>query len=149
VKLELTESLLVISVQDVIEKMTVLKKMGIRFSIDDFGTGYSSMNYLKRLPLDQLKIDQSFVRDLLTDSNDATIAGTIVTLAHSLGLEVIAEGVETQEQLDFLVGIECHMFQGYLFSRPLAPENFESFVFSRSSLNLPVNIEESPAIPPE
>ncbi|NJM12318.1 MAG: EAL domain-containing protein [Synechococcaceae cyanobacterium SM1_2_3] len=117
-KLELTESLLLDDVADAIAKMTALKDRGVGFSLDDFGTGYSSLAYLKRLPLDQLKIDQSFVRDILTDPNDAAIAKTIVALARSLGLAVIAEGVETEAQRDFLVLQNCHAFQGYLFGRP-------------------------------
>ena len=126
-KLELTESLLVENVQDVIEKMFALKAKGVGFSLDDFGTGYSSLAYLKRLPLDHLKIDHSFVRDVLTDPNDAAIAKTIVTLAQSLGLGVIAEGVETSEQRDFLASSGCHIYQGYFFSKPLPADTFEQF----------------------
>ena len=129
-KLELTESLLVDNVEDIIEKMTVLKGEGVGFSLDDFGTGYSSLSYLKRLPLDQLKIDQSFVSDVLVDPNDAAIARTIVALADALGLSVIAEGVETEAQKNFLALHGCHAYQGYLFSRPLPPEEFEAFVRS-------------------
>jgi diguanylate cyclase (GGDEF)-like protein/PAS domain S-box-containing protein len=117
-KIELTESLLLDDIENTIIKMETLKSHGIRFSLDDFGTGYSSLSYLKRLPLDQLKIDRSFVRDVLTDPNDAVIAKTIVALAQSLGLNVIAEGVETQEQRDFLAAHNCHAFQGYLFGKP-------------------------------
>jgi diguanylate cyclase (GGDEF)-like protein len=124
-KLELTESLLLNDVEDVIAKMTLLKSHGVTFSLDDFGTGYSSLAYLKRLPLDQLKIDRSFVRDVLTDSNDASIARSIVTLAQSLGLAVIAEGVETEAQRDFLAKSGCHAYQGYYFGRPLPIEGFE------------------------
>ena len=104
----MTETLLLDDVEDTILRMDTLREAGLGFSLDDFGTGYSSLSYLKRLPLDQLKIDQSFVRDLLTDANDASIARTIVTLAHSLDLGVIAEGVETQEQRDMLATLGCH-----------------------------------------
>ncbi|MDB5729015.1 MAG: hypothetical protein JWQ00_2220 [Noviherbaspirillum sp.] len=127
-KLELTESLLVDSLDDTIVKMSALKARGVGFSLDDFGTGYSSLSYLKRLPLDQLKIDQSFVRDVLTDSNDASIARTIVALAHSLGLSVIAEGVETEAQRNFLAAHGCDAYQGYWFSRPLPIAELERFM---------------------
>ena len=126
-KLELTESLLVSNVEEVIEKMFALKASGVGFSLDDFGTGFSSLSYLKRLPLDQLKIDQSFVRDVLTDPNDASIVRTIIALSKNLGLGVIAEGVETAEQRDFLASSGCHAYQGYFFSRPLAIADFEEF----------------------
>jgi diguanylate cyclase (GGDEF)-like protein/PAS domain S-box-containing protein len=126
-KLELTESMLVDSVQDIIEKMYALKAKGVGFSLDDFGTGYSSLSYLKRLPLDQLKIDQSFVRDVMVDANDAAIAKTVVALAQSLGLGVIAEGVETEAQKNFLASAGCHAYQGYFFSRPLPVAGFEEF----------------------
>lgn len=117
-KLELTESLLVDNTEAVIRIMTVLREMGIGFALDDFGIGYSSLAYLKRLPFDQLKIDQSFVRDILTDPNDAVIARTILVLGESLGLQVIAEGVEDQGQLEFLHQHGCRIFQGYLYGRP-------------------------------
>jgi diguanylate cyclase (GGDEF)-like protein/PAS domain S-box-containing protein len=126
-KLELTESLLVDNVEEVIEKMGALKARGVGFSLDDFGTGYSSLSYLKRLPLDQLKIDQSFVRDVLIDPNDAAIAKTIIALARSLGLTVIAEGVETEAQQNFLASSGCHAYQGYFFSRPLPVAGFDEF----------------------
>jgi diguanylate cyclase (GGDEF)-like protein/PAS domain S-box-containing protein len=127
-KLEITESMLLTDVEDIILKMTALKAQGISFSLDDFGTGYSSLSYLKRLPLDQLKIDRSFVRDVLTDPNDAAIVRTILALGHSLGLSVIAEGVETETQCAFLAGLECHAYQGFLFSRPVRLEEFELLV---------------------
>jgi diguanylate cyclase (GGDEF)-like protein/PAS domain S-box-containing protein len=124
-KLELTESLLINDVEDIIAKMTALKARGVGFSLDDFGTGYSSLSYLKRLPLDQLKIDQCFIRGILTDPNDDAIAKMIIVLADSLGLAVIAEGVELQEQRDLLADRGCHAYQGYLFSRPLPLDGFE------------------------
>lgn len=127
-KMELTESLLVSNVDDIITKMTALKAKGVGFSLDDFGTGYSSLYYLKQLPLDQLKIDQGFIRDILVDLNDAAIAKMIVALAETMGLSVIAEGVETVAQRDFLFRHGCHAYQGYLFSRPLALGAFEEFV---------------------
>ncbi len=125
-KLEMTESLLVTNVEDVIAKMNALKDRGVTFSLDDFGTGYSSLTYLKRLPLDQLKIDQGFVRDILSDANDAAIARMVVALAESMGLSVIAEGVETEAQRDFLSTLGCHHYQGYLFSRPVPIQAFEA-----------------------
>lgn len=116
--LELTETMLLDSVEQMIDKMIALRKVGVRFELDDFGTGYSSLQYLKRLPLNQLKIDQSFIREM-SSSNDKTLVITIITMAHNLGLKVIAEGVETAEQLQFLMDHDCDHFQGYLFSRPL------------------------------
>ena len=129
-KLELTESVLVTHVDDVIQKMTALKAHGVGFSLDDFGTGYSSLSNLKRLPLDQLKIDQSFVRDILTDPNDAAIAKMIVALADTLSLAVIAEGVETDAQRKFLAQNGCLAYQGYLCSAPLSAVEFEAFVLA-------------------
>jgi len=124
-KLELTESTLIEDTDAVVRRMAELQALGIRFSLDDFGTGYSSLAYLKRLPLAQLKIDQSFVRDLLTDANDAAIVKTIIALGNSLGLAVIAEGVETDAQLSFLAEHGCREYQGYLFSKPAPLEEFE------------------------
>ena len=127
-KLELTEGLLLHDVNESATRMTELKSYGVGFSLDDFGTGYSSLSYLKRLPLDQLKIDQSFVRDVLTDPNDASIVRTIVALGASLGLQVIAEGVETAAQQEFLARQHCHAWQGYLLSRPVPAEQFVALV---------------------
>ncbi|GAB1233957.1 hypothetical protein UT5_03500 [Ferrigenium sp. UT5] len=124
-KLELTESTVLENVEDTIEKMRELKLLGISFSMDDFGTGYSSLQYLKRLPLDQIKIDQSFVRDIATDPNDAAIVQTIIAMTEALGLNVIAEGVETEEQEQFLNLRGCHAFQGYLFGKPVPLVQFE------------------------
>jgi EAL domain-containing protein (putative c-di-GMP-specific phosphodiesterase class I) len=120
--LEVTEGVVIEDIKDTVKKMHTLKKMGIRFSIDDFGTGYSSLSSLKTLPLDQLKIDQSFVRDIFLDPNDETIIETIITMAHILGMEVIAEGVENKEQVQFLTEKGCKIFQGYYFDKPLIAE---------------------------
>jgi EAL domain-containing protein (putative c-di-GMP-specific phosphodiesterase class I) len=121
-KLELTESVLVENPEETISKMARLREAGVGFSLDDFGTGYSSLSYLKRLPLDQIKIDRSFVKDVLTDPNDAAIARTILALGQSLGLQVVAEGVESGAQRDFLQALGCHGYQGYFFSHPMPPE---------------------------
>ena len=121
-KLELTESVLLSDVEDAIRKMSALRSCGVRFALDDFGTGYSSLAYLKRLPLDQLKIDQTFVRDVLEDANDAAIVRTILALAHSMDLMAVAEGVETEGQRQFLLANGCTLFQGYLFGRPVPIE---------------------------
>ena len=127
IKMELTESLFADDVVGIIEKMEALKSLGVSFSLDDFGTGFSSLAYLKRLPLDQLKIDKTFVRDVLIDPSDAAIAKTIIALAKSLGLSVVAEGVETEDQRGFLSAAGCGIYQGYLFSRSLTCSNFEQF----------------------
>lgn len=127
-KLELTESVLLHDLDAIIQKMAALKAIGLRFSLDDFGTGYSSLSYLKHLPLDQIKIDQAFVRDVLDNSQDAAIAKAIISLAQGLNFAVIAEGVETPQQRDFLLANGCYNFQGDLFSRPVALAEFEQFV---------------------
>jgi diguanylate cyclase (GGDEF)-like protein/PAS domain S-box-containing protein len=125
-KLEPTESLLLTDTADTVATMKELKKIGIQLSLDDFGTGYSSLQYLKLLPLNQIKIDQSFVRDIATDPNDAAIVQTIIAMSKALGLEVIAEGVETDAQREFLEQNGCHTFQGFLFGRPMPIDMFQA-----------------------
>ncbi len=127
-KLELTESTVLENVEDTISKMLDIKALGVNFSMDDFGTGYSSLQYLKRLPLSQLKIDRSFVRDISTDPNDAAIVQTIIAMTETLGLDVIAEGVETEAQLEFLNLRGCPAFQGYLFGMPVPLGEFEALL---------------------
>jgi diguanylate cyclase (GGDEF)-like protein/PAS domain S-box-containing protein len=126
--LELTEGVVIDNVADTAEKMASFKAIGVKISIDDFGTGYSSLSYLKKLPLDILKIDRTFVEEVTVDESNAAIVGTIIAMADHLGLEVIAEGVETQEQLNFLYNSGCKRYQGYFFSKPLPAEQFELFV---------------------
>jgi diguanylate cyclase (GGDEF)-like protein/PAS domain S-box-containing protein len=147
-KLELTESLLVDNMEETIVKMGALKARGIGFSLDDFGTGYSSLAYLKRLPLDEIKIDQSFVRDVLSDPNDASIAHSILALGQSLNLAVVAEGVETEAQHAFLADHGCQAYQGFLFNKPQPPAIFE--VWAHTQLVRPASSHPSPAseIPP-
>lgn len=127
-KLELTESVFADNIDDIIIKMNVLRKIGVQFSLDDFGTGYSSLQYLKMLPFYQLKIDQSFVRGIATNASDRAIVSTIITLAHSLDIRVLAEGVETDEEHQFLLDSGCTSFQGYLFNKPLRLEEFEALL---------------------
>jgi diguanylate cyclase (GGDEF)-like protein/PAS domain S-box-containing protein len=127
-KLELTESILLEKIEDTIRTMHALKEIGVQFSLDDFGTGYSSLQYLKQLPLDQIKIDRSFVRDIASDSGDREIVGTIIAMAQNLDLDVIAEGVETEEQRQFLLGNGCAHFQGYLFGKPVPVQEFETML---------------------
>jgi EAL domain-containing protein (putative c-di-GMP-specific phosphodiesterase class I) len=124
IELEITESLLMDDLSEVVYKMMALRSHGIRISIDDFGTGYSSLSYLTQLPIDQLKIDKSFIRDLVSDSNDIVVVETIISMANHLGLNVIAEGVENGEQLQFLNGMGCNLYQGYYFSRPIGADEF-------------------------
>ncbi|MBC3930568.1 putative bifunctional diguanylate cyclase/phosphodiesterase [Undibacterium curvum] len=128
IMLEITESLLLNSLEGIIEKMFELKTRGISFSLDDFGTGYSSLAYLKHLPIDQLKIDKSFIRDVLTDMNDAVIVRTIIALAKSMELNIIAEGVETKEQRELLAKNGCFAYQGYLYAGPMATEELEQYM---------------------
>jgi EAL domain-containing protein (putative c-di-GMP-specific phosphodiesterase class I) len=127
-KLELTESLLLEDVDSVISTMNVLRDLGVKFSMDDFGTGYSSLSYLKRLPLDELKIDKSFVLDIAWDEGDRAIIRSILSLAQTLKLDVVAEGVETIEQRDYLLAEGCSFYQGYLYGKPLSEENFQTLI---------------------
>jgi EAL domain-containing protein (putative c-di-GMP-specific phosphodiesterase class I) len=126
-KLEITESM-VLDVADLIVKMNVLRALGVRFSMDDFGTGYSSLSHLTNLPLDQLKIDQSFVFNMHAKPTDAVIVRTVIAMAQALGLEVIAEGVETEAQRAFLLENGCQLYQGYLCGRPMTVTAFEALV---------------------
>jgi EAL domain-containing protein (putative c-di-GMP-specific phosphodiesterase class I) len=124
--LEITESILLDSFEEIIATMILLKKIGVQISLDDFGIGYSSLQYLKRLPIQQLKIDQSFVRDIVDDNNDLAIVSTIIAMAQHMGMPVIAEGVETVEQQKILFTKGCKNYQGYLFGKPLPIEQFEA-----------------------
>lgn len=133
VELELTESMLMANTECTCTVLAVLKSMGLRLSVDDFGTGYSSLAYLKQFPLDALKIDRQFIRNLTTSDKDAAIAMSIIQLAHNLGMEVIAEGVETAEQLAKLVDLGCDMAQGYYFSRPVPPADLPGLALQLSS----------------
>ena len=141
-KLELTESIVLINIDDTIAKMQEIKLLGLSFSMDDFGTGYSSLQYLKRLPLDQVKIDKSFVNNIATDINDAAIVQAIIAMTRALGLNVIAEGVETEAQRAFLNKNACHDFQGYLFSKPVAIEEFEELLQSYNYCHIPENTHD-------
>ena len=134
-KIEITESLLINNLDDAIAKMHALKAHGVHFSLDDFGTGYASLAYLKRMPLSEIKIDYSFVRDVLSDPSDAITVRTILALGQSMGLDVVAEGVETEEQMAFLLAYGCELFQGFLFSPPIAP--FELDAWQAKRLRVP------------
>lgn len=127
-ELELTESVAMQDAETTIKIFTELKERGIRISIDDFGTGYSSLSYLKRFPIDKLKIDQSFVKDIASDSDDEAIVKAIIAVAHSLKLKVVAEGVETKEQLKFLRLNHCDEWQGYYFSRPVPADEITALL---------------------
>jgi EAL domain-containing protein (putative c-di-GMP-specific phosphodiesterase class I) len=118
-ELELTESVVMYNVDEVLATLRDLKSIGVRISLDDFGTGYSSLSYLKRFPIDKLKIDRSFVSDVITNPEDAAIARAVIAMAHSLDMRVVAEGVETAAQLDFLRVNQCDQFQGYYYAKPL------------------------------
>jgi EAL domain-containing protein (putative c-di-GMP-specific phosphodiesterase class I) len=128
VQLEITEGAVMKNVEHAIAMLRQLGQMGIEIALDDFGTGYSSLTYLKRFPIDAVKIDQSFVRDLEHDASDATIVSTVIAMAENLHLNVIAEGVETEAQLEFLRQRGCVEYQGYLFSRPVPPDEFARVV---------------------
>jgi len=129
---EITESSLMVNPEEATRSLEYLKSLGVRISIDDFGTGYSSLGYLKRFPLDSLKVDRSFVRDVTTNADDATITRAVITMAHSLGLQVIAEGVETESQLAFLVENGCDQIQGYYLARPQPAEECVGALIERS-----------------
>ncbi len=134
-ELEITETSMMRNVESAIQTLRGLQALGVQIAIDDFGTGYSSLSYLKNFPISTLKIDQSFVRDAVTDRADAAIVKTIIALGHSLELTVKAEGVETEEQLEFLRRLECDEMQGYLFSKPLPPEAFHQRWLASLSLD--------------
>jgi EAL domain-containing protein (putative c-di-GMP-specific phosphodiesterase class I) len=135
IEIELTESTLVNDVEEVVARMSELKTHGLRFSVDDFGIGYSSLSYLQRLPLDKLKIDISFVRRILTDPSSSAIAQAIISLARALNLDVIAEGVESEEQRHSLAQLGCHSYQGFLISRPLPALQFEAMMTRLAAAN--------------
>lgn len=142
VKVELTESMMVDNIDDVITKMHALKAHHVTISLDDFGTGYSSLSYLGRFPIDQIKIDQSFVRDMLLDGAKASITRTIIMLGESLGLSIIAEGVETEDQRNMLRAQGCSLYQGYWYSKPIAAEDFVGLL---ERTRVPMN-QEKPLI---
>ena len=130
-ELEITEGVLVDGADTVVDMLVRLKSLGVRIAIDDFGTGYSSMSYLERLPFDTLKIDILFIRKIRDDGEGGTIAATIAVMAHALGKKVVAEGAETQAQVDFLRNLDCELVQGYFYSRPLPGEELAAFVSKR------------------
>jgi EAL domain-containing protein (putative c-di-GMP-specific phosphodiesterase class I) len=144
-EIELTESLFMSEVTPAVDLLHRMKALGVNLSIDDFGTGYSSLSYLSRFPIDVLKIDRSFVADITDDANDAAIVSSIIALAHNLKLSVIAEGVETAEQLDYLRSQGCNEMQGYYFSRPLPAADFEQLLRQRRSLPM-LQLASDPAL---
>jgi EAL domain-containing protein (putative c-di-GMP-specific phosphodiesterase class I) len=134
--IEITETTLMIDVQQTLARLRQLKAIGVRIAIDDFGTGYSSLSYLKRFPIDTLKLDQAFVRGVLSDPSDAAIVSAVISMAHSLDLEVVAEGVETAEQLSFLQSRQCDRIQGYYFSAPLTAAEMEPYLLSSAAASM-------------
>ena len=147
-ELELTETLLMSDAEEAVQMLRQLKATGVRLSVDDFGTGYSSLSYLKRFPLDALKIDRSFVRDAVTDPDDATLTQTIINLGHSMRLRVVAEGVETAGQLEFLRLHGCDEMQGYYFARPLAAEDCTRLLVEGRRLDDPEPRHDALMTPP-
>lgn len=137
-ELELTETALTHNVDETVKIMNRLRERGITISIDDFGTGYSSLNYLKRFPVDVLKIDKSFIDDMVKRREDAAIVATIIGIAHHMHMKVVAEGVETAEQMKLLMEGNCEEIQGFYFSRPLPPEEFERYIAGRTVPLLPI-----------
>ncbi len=135
-ELEITESNAMQNAENTIYTLRELKALGVRISMDDFGTGYSSLNYLKRFPIDTLKLDQSFVREITSSPTDAAIATAVISMAHTLNLKVIGEGVEKEDQFEFLQKQGCDYIQGYLFSPPLAVENLEAYLAERKAMTV-------------
>ncbi len=132
-ELEITESLLLHNAEQAIDTLHRLKALGVRIALDDFGTGFSSLSYLKRLPIDKIKIDRSFIQEIATDHHDAAITQGIISMAHHLSLTVVAEGVETASQVDFLRGSRCDVFQGYYFAKPMPSAEIEAFLSQPAS----------------
>jgi diguanylate cyclase (GGDEF)-like protein/PAS domain S-box-containing protein len=145
-ELELTESVVMDDSDQIVQKLTRLKQLGIGISVDDFGTGYSSLSYLKHLPIDTIKVDRSFVRDIVHDPDDKAIVEAVIAMGHALGLNVIAEGVETQEQLEFLRGQSCNEAQGYYFSKPLEPDHLAHFLRRHSPETPPLPAQPRPLL---
>jgi len=129
----MTETSAAEDIPRLIETMNKIRNCGIRFSMDDFGTGYSSLSYLRQIPINELKIDKSFIMELENPAQDTSLVKTILNIAKNLGLSVVAEGVETQMQKNFLISEECDMLQGYHFSKPLSKEKFEEYVLQKNS----------------
>jgi EAL domain-containing protein (putative c-di-GMP-specific phosphodiesterase class I) len=146
-ELELTEGVLMAQTERTVKTLKALKGMGVRLAIDDFGTGFSSLSYLKRFPLDVLKIDRTFINDITTDPDDAAITLATIEMAHTLKLQVIAEGVETRAQLDFLVKNNCELYQGYLFSPPVPPEEIPKFFLPQPTPSRPPEVVPADVLP--